>query len=83
MRSRVTATDDTLIVVNGYRRREYAWAQVVSMSLGRGAPWATIDLNDGDTISLLAIQGSDGPRAIAAVRALRALIEERSQPERP
>lgn len=80
MRSRVTASPDALTVVNGYRRRDYEWAQVVSVSLRRGAPWATMDLNDGETISLLAIQGSDGQRAITALRELRTFIEERSRP---
>jgi hypothetical protein len=78
MRSRVTATDSGLTVVNGYRRRVFEWPQVLDVSLGRGAPWATADLSDGTTLSLLAVQGSDGQRAIAAVRDLRVLISERS-----
>ena len=80
MRSRVTATAAGVTVVNGYRRRDYEWAQVVSVSLRRGAPWATMDLSDGDTISLLALQGSDGDRAIAGLRELRTLIEANSRP---
>jgi hypothetical protein len=78
VRSRVTAAPDGLTVVNGYRRRDLDWAQVLGVSLRRGAPWAGLDLSDGTTISVLAIQGSDGARAVTAVRALRALIEERS-----
>lgn len=80
VRSRVTATVEGLTVVNGYRRRDFEWAQVVAISLRRGAPWAGLDLSDGTSISVLAIQGSDGPRAVAAVRQLRALISERSAP---
>ena len=30
------------------------------MHLPPGAPWATLDLADGTTISAMAIQGSDG-----------------------
>ncbi len=73
-RSRVVADEDGLLVVNGYRRHVYAWAQVVAVRLPQGAPWATLDLADGTTVSVLAIQGSDGDRARTAVRALRTLI---------
>ncbi|MCW2791295.1 MAG: hypothetical protein JWO76_393 [Nocardioides sp.] len=73
VRSRVVADDDRLVVVNGYRRHEYAWAEVVAVHMPPGAPWATLDLSDGTTASTLAIQGSDGERAKRAVRQLRAL----------
>jgi len=75
VRSRVTATPDALIVVNGYRKRSYEWSQVIGVTLRRGAPWATLDLSDGTTISLIGIQGSDGQRARRAVREIRATIE--------
>lgn len=73
-RSRVVASEAGLLVVNGYKRRELEWAEIISIHLPSGAPWATVDLADGTTASLLAIQGSDGDRARDAVRALRALI---------
>ena len=47
LRSRVEAHADRLVVVNGYRRREYAWAEVVAVHLPPGAPWVTLDLADG------------------------------------
>ena len=74
-RSRVVASESGMVVVNGYRRHDYEWAEVISIHLPPGAPWATIDLADGTTASLLAIHGSDGDRARAAVRALRSLID--------
>ena len=74
VRSRVTATEQSLTVVNGYRRREYEWSQVISVSLRRGAPWGTLDLSDGTSISLIGVQGSDGERARRAVREIRATI---------
>lgn len=74
-RSRVVATDAGLTVVNGYKRRELEWAEVIAVHLTSGAPWATVDLADGNTASLLAIQGSDGDRAREAVRTLRVLID--------
>jgi hypothetical protein len=80
VRSRLTAEPEGVTVVNGYRRRHYEWAQVLGVSLGHGAPWATLDLSDGTTVSVLAIQGSDGSRAVRAVRELRGLIAARSAP---
>jgi hypothetical protein len=74
VRSRVTAHASGLTVVNGYRRRDFEWSQVVAVNLRRGAPWAGLDLSDGTSISMVAIQGSDGQRAVQAVRDLRALI---------
>jgi hypothetical protein len=73
VRSRVVAEEQTLTVVNGYRKREYEWPEIVAVHLPPGAPWATLDLSDGSTASALAIQGSDGDRARRAVRQLRAL----------
>ena len=76
MRSRVTAEQHRLVVVNGYRRREYEWAQVVAVHLPPGAPWVVLDLADGSTASALGIQGSDGERSRRAVRELRALVAD-------
>lgn len=80
-RCRVTASEEIVTVVNGYRRRDFEWSQVVDVSLRRGAPWAGMDLSDGTQISVVAIQGSDGPRADRAVRELRALIAARMPPD--
>ncbi len=76
-RSRVTAADDRLVVVNGYRKRELEWAQVVSLQMPPGAPWPTMDLDDGTTISVMGIHASDGARARTAVAELRALVDRR------
>jgi hypothetical protein len=73
-RSRVTASTEKLVVVNGYRRRELAWAQVVAVRMPPGAPWVSLDLADGSEIPAMGIQGSDGGRAKAAVRELRRLV---------
>lgn len=73
-RSRVRASTEKLVVVNGYRRRELAWAQVVAVRMPPGAPWASLDLADGSEIPVMGIQGSDGGRAKSAVRELRRLV---------
>jgi len=75
VRCRVTATEEHLVVVNGYRHHEYEWAQVVAARMPQGAPWVTLDLADGTTRAALGIQASDGSRATAALRELRRLID--------
>jgi hypothetical protein len=77
-RARVTAEMESLVVVNGFRTRHLAWEQVLAIHLPEGAPWATLDLADGTTISVMALQGSDGRRARDGVRQLRALIDRQA-----
>lgn len=78
-RCRAVARREGLTVVNGFRRRELAWAQIVAVRMPPGAPWVTLDLADGTTHSVMAIQGSDGGRARAAYKELRALASELSR----
>jgi hypothetical protein len=75
LRSRAVAYQDRLVVVNGFRKREYEWPQVVAAHLPPGAPWVTLDLADGETVSVLGIQSSDGARARRALRELRSLVD--------
>lgn len=74
VRCRATASEDRLVVVNGYKRREFDWAEVVAISMPRGAPWAVLDLADGEICKVMAIQASDGARARAAVKEIRSLL---------
>jgi hypothetical protein len=78
-RSRVVASPDHLTVVNGYRRRDFEWAEVIAVHLPPGAPWVTLDLADGNSVSAMGIQGSDGARARVAVRELRKLVDHPPQ----
>ena len=80
MRSKAVARAEGLRVVNGYKRRDYAWAEIVAVHLRSGAPWVTIDLADGTSASVLGIQGSDGSRARDAVRQLRTLVDRAHAP---
>lgn len=72
--TRITATDEGIVVVNGFRRHRFEWSQVFGINLRRGAPWAGLDLSDGTSNLVFAIQATDGFRAVTAVREIRALI---------
>jgi hypothetical protein len=78
IRSRAEAHADRFVVVNGYRRKEYAWAEIIAVHLPPGAPWVTLDLADGETASVMGIQSSDGARAQEAVRRLRLIVARQS-----
>ncbi|UPK73221.1 PH domain-containing protein [Nocardioidaceae bacterium SCSIO 66511] len=75
-RTRVRTDDQGVHILNGYRRYDLEWAEVISIELGRGAPWAMIDTTDGEAVAVMAIQSADGTRARAAVRRLRAEAAE-------
>jgi Bacterial PH domain len=78
-RSRITADDRGVTVVNGLRTHEYEWAEVLGVSMPEGAPWPTLDLADGSTLPAMGIQASDGDRAHRAVAELTELLHERGE----
>ncbi len=80
IRSKVQAFPDRLVVVNGYRRHTYEWAEIVAFRMSPGAPWVTFDLADGTSASAIGIQGSDGARAKRALRELRLLLDSAHTP---
>lgn len=80
-RCRIDVDEAGLRVVNGYRTHRFTWAEVVAVTLRPGNPWAVLDLSDGTSQAALGIQGSDGARAVAQVRRLRALIEAHAAAE--
>ena len=73
-RVRVEA-DDTGIRIRGYvGEKALPWQVVAGVRLDDGAPWATLDLHDDDTVALLAVQANDGAHAVESVLALRRLL---------
>jgi hypothetical protein len=73
-RSRIEARSDGLLAVNGYNSHFYPWQEVAGVTLRAGGPWAILELADGSTAPAMGIQGSDGSRAVAQVKKLRAIL---------
>jgi len=74
-----------IVVRNLVRTRALAWAQVEAVRLAPGQPWVTLDLTDGTTLAVMAVQASDGARGRAEARRLATLVErfgEAAEPER-
>ena len=73
-RLRAVPGPDGLRVRNVLFTRRLAWAQIVSVQFGGGMPWAVLDLTDGDTLAVMAVQRADGDRAINEARRLATLV---------
>jgi len=71
-RTRVTYDDTGLRIRNGFREHGLAWTQVADMRLERGMPWLMLRTTDGGRVAVIAVQSSDGPRAVAQLRTMRA-----------
>jgi hypothetical protein len=67
-------------LVGGY---DLPWNVVRSIQFGRGAPWATLELQDDDLVSMMAVQAADKQYAVATVRALRTLLAAHQQASAP
>jgi hypothetical protein len=72
-RPTVVADLDGLRVRNIFATKDVPWELVRLVSFPDGSPWAMLELADDDRLAVLAVQASDGPRAVAAVRGLREL----------
>ena len=69
-------TDTGLVVRNMVRTHRFEWGQILGVSFSPEGddPWPLLDLADGTTCAVMAIQHADGPRAHADVARLRMLI---------
>jgi hypothetical protein len=80
-RVRVVADEHGVRVRNYVGEKFVPWQVVAGVRLDDSSPWASLDLQDDDTIALLAVQANDGARAVDAIVALRSLLaDSRRQP---
>jgi hypothetical protein len=69
-----------LVIRNLITTRKLEWAQIVGVLFGGGAPWVSVDLDDTDTVAVMAIQKADGAFGRAEAARLSALVQVHSQP---
>ncbi|SHE98555.1 PH domain-containing protein [Streptoalloteichus hindustanus] len=72
-RPRVRADAESIEVRNIYGTTRYPWSEVEALSFPDGASFARLELPDDEYVSIMAIQSTDGERAVHAMRALRRL----------
>lgn len=63
-----------LTVHNLVGRRHIAWGEIRDLTFDEGDPWATLHLQDTETVAVMAIQRADGPSARAEAQRLAELI---------
>jgi len=72
-RSRVDADATGVCVRNVVVHHELPWQAVRAVRFDRKSAWASLLLENGDEVSLLAVQAADREHAVRAVEGLRAL----------
>jgi hypothetical protein len=73
-RPRVVADIEHIEVRNVIGSHDVPWAVVRGIVFERGNPWVSLELEDDDTLAVMAVQAADKEHAVAAVRQLRALL---------
>jgi hypothetical protein len=72
-----------LVIRNLITTRTVDWAQIIRVQFGGGAPWVSVDLDDTDTVAVMAIQRADGAFGQAEAARLSALVQVHSRPAPP
>ncbi|MBB5873178.1 hypothetical protein F4553_006612 [Allocatelliglobosispora scoriae] len=72
-RPRVRADSHGITVRNVFSDTLFPWSVVREIRFDRGHPWASLELVNDDTVSLLAVQAADKMHAVVAIQGLRAL----------
>ena len=73
---RAVPTLDGLVVRNLVATRTVSWAEVIDVEFGGGAPWVTLELDDTDTLAVMAIQRADGTTAMSEAQRLAGLVRD-------
>jgi hypothetical protein len=74
-RPRVRANSEGIEVRNILGNTWYPWTVVRGVSFPDGAAWARLELPSDEYMSVMAVQSTDGDRAVAAIRTLRAFYK--------
>lgn len=73
-RARVRGDAAGVWVRNALGERFFPWQVVIAVRLEDGAPWAQLELQDDETIAVLALQAGDKAHAVDGVLRLRSLL---------
>lgn len=68
-------TREGLMVRNLVLTRTLEWPEIVGIQFGGGEPWVSLDLVDGDTLAVMAIQKADGEISGREASRLAALVQ--------
>lgn len=71
-----------LEVRNLVRTTRLTWPEIVAVHFGGGAPWVSLDLSDGESLAVMAVQRADGADSDAEAQRLATLVVLGSRTER-
>lgn len=71
---RAVPSEPGMVVRNIIHTRTLEWAEILAVNFGEGAPWVQLDLSDGGTIAVMAIQRADGEHGRSEARRLATLV---------
>jgi len=74
--------EDGLVVRNVLLTRRLEWAEVLGLRFDPDDSWVVLDVSDGDSLAVMAIQRADGEHAAAEATRLATLIALHAAPER-
>ncbi|HET7304380.1 MAG TPA: PH domain-containing protein [Segeticoccus sp.] len=77
-RLRAVPSREGLVVHNLVFTRHLEWAQVLQVEFAGGSPWVMLELDDTETLAVMAIQRSDGTYAAGEASRLSALVQHHS-----
>ena len=69
--------DAGLTVRNLMLTRTVTWDEIIEVRFPDGAPWVTIELDDGDELAVMAIQRADGQAARDEALRLARIVDRR------
>jgi hypothetical protein len=72
---RAVPTREALTVRNLVLTRTVEWRSISDIRFSGGDPWVSLDLDDGDTVAVMAIQRADGELGRAEAGRLAALVQ--------
>jgi hypothetical protein len=72
---RAVPSRDGLLVRNLVLSRTLTWPEIIGVQFGGGEPWVSLDLDDGDTLAVMAIQRADGDVSGREASRLAALVQ--------
>ncbi|ROR74398.1 PH domain-containing protein [Bogoriella caseilytica] len=68
-------TASGLAVRNLIHSRTLDWAEILGVNFGSGDPWVRLDLIDGETLAVMAIQSADGEHGKREASRLATLVK--------
>lgn len=82
-RPRLELTERRVTVVNVIRTHVLVWPEIIDARMPVGEPWPSVDLADGSTLAVMAIQSSDGQLARDNLAAFQRHLHERGETAEP